>query len=115
MAPLKHTTAELELRYARSCHQVELIAKDEALRKLRVENHVLDDDAIEARDLWAEEQQRADDFEASVTRGLERAEEAENALLELEEILNLRDRELSTLQVGARTSSTLTTRPRTMR
>lgn len=116
LQPQALITAELELRYARSSHQVELIAKDELCRKQRIESHVLADDADEARDLWADEQRRADLSEQSAARERDRAQEAETALLELESACNLLDRELSALRVSkvCRHEACLTSRPRTL-
>jgi len=93
-------TAALELKYERSRHLVDIITKDENIRKLRFDVHVLEDDCDELRDLLAKEEDRSDKLEKIVNGNLTRAEEAEAALQGLEDEVVGREQELSTLRVG---------------
>jgi len=93
-------TAALELKYERSRHLVDIIAKDENIRKLRFEVHVLEDDCDELRDLLAKEEDRSEKLEKIVNGNLVRAEEAEAALQDLEDEVVNREQELSTLRVS---------------
>lgn len=94
-------TAALELKYEHSTHLVDLITKDEAIRKLRFEVHVLEDDNLELRELFAQEEDRSDAVERLANEHLGRAEVAEAALRNAENELQDRVQELSTLKVGA--------------
>lgn len=93
-------SSALELKYERSNHLVDIITKDESIRKLRFEVHVLEDDCDELRDLLAKEEDRSDKLERIVKDNLTRAEEAEAALTGVEDEIAARDQELSILRVG---------------
>ena len=93
-------SSALELKYERSNHLVDIITKDEGIRKLRFEVHVLEDDCDELRDLLAKEEDRSDKLERIVSANLTRAEEAEAALGAMEDEMAAREQELSTLRVG---------------
>ena len=94
-------SAGLELKYERSAHLVDIITKDESVRKLRFEVHVLEDDCDELRDLLAKEEDRADRLERIVNDNLARAEEAESGLQEMDDELNGKEQELASLRVRA--------------
>jgi len=93
-------SASLELKYERSTHLVDIIAKDENIRKLRFEVHVLEDDCDELRDLLVKEEDRSEKLERIVNDNMARAEEAEAAVQDLENDMLGREQELSTLRVG---------------
>lgn len=92
-----HSSA-LELKYERSAHLVDLITKDEDIRRFRFDIHILEDDNDELRELLQQEEDRSDAFEALVNSNLARAEEAEAQLQIAEEALRGSDRELATLR-----------------
>lgn len=91
-------TSALELKYERSANQVDLVTKDEDIRRLRFDIHIIEDDNDELRDLLAQEEDRSDAFEKLVNENLARAEEAEAQLQEIEEALRAKEQELVTLQ-----------------
>jgi len=93
-------SASLELKYERSTHLVDIIAKDENIRKLRFEVHVLEDDCDELRDLLVKEEDRSEKLERIVNDNMARAEQAEAAVQDLENDMLGREQELSTLRVG---------------
>lgn len=93
-------TSGLELKYERSVHLVDIIAKEEGLRKLRFNNHVLEDDNVELRDLLSAEQERCDKMESMMNEHLARAEDAEAAVQSLEEELQGKEQEVSSLRVS---------------
>lgn len=89
-------SAATELKYDQSAHAVNLIAKDEDIRRLRVDIHILEDDNDELRELLQQEEDRADAFEALVADNLVRAETAEARLRDAEADLRGREQELAT-------------------
>ncbi|KAI7575653.1 hypothetical protein KC316_g10993, partial [Hortaea werneckii] len=90
-----HTSA-CELKYAQSAHVVDLLGKDEDIRRLRFDIHILEDDNDELRELLQQEEDRSDSFEKLVNDNLARAEEAEAQLQDLENDLRARESELQT-------------------
>ena len=92
-----HSSAA-ELKHEHSAHLVDIIAKDEDIRRLRFEIHVLEDDSDELRELLSQEEDRSDAFEKLVNENLARAEDAEARLLDTETNLRARELELATLQ-----------------
>ncbi|PNS20677.1 hypothetical protein CAC42_2922 [Sphaceloma murrayae] len=111
MHPYEHSlhTSALELKYERSVHLVDIIAKEEGIRKLRFSNHVLEDDNVELRDLLSSEQERCDKMEGMLNEHLARAEEAEAALHDFEEELQSREQEASSLRAECKALKNLTT------
>ncbi|KAF2151184.1 hypothetical protein K461DRAFT_295261 [Myriangium duriaei CBS 260.36] len=103
-----HTSA-LELKYERSVHLVDIIAKDENVRKLRFDKHVLEDDNTELRELLLTEQERSDKLEAMMNDHLVRAEAAEAAVQSLEAVAQTKEQEISTLQAERNALKNLTT------
>ena len=91
-----HSSA-LELKYSQSAHLVDIISKDEDIRRLRFDVHVLEDDNDELRGLLMQEEDRSDAFEKLVNENLSRAEEAEAQLQDLESDLRGREQELQAL------------------
>lgn len=92
-------SASLELKYERSTHLVDIISKDENLRKMRFDMHRIEDDNEELRDLLTQEEDRSKSLEKLVNDNLVRAEEAEAHVVELEQDLQAAEQELSVLRV----------------
>lgn len=92
-------SAALELKHERSARLVDMISKDEDVRKLRFEIHVLEDDNDELRDLLAQEEDRSDSLAKLVSENLARAEEAERALQDADSELQAKEQEVSKLRV----------------
>ena len=92
-------SAVLELKYERSAHLVDIVSKDESIRKLRFDVHVLQDDNDELHGLLAREEDRSDRLERIVNEHLVRAEEAEASLQQVEDELHGKEQELSALRV----------------
>lgn len=108
MAPINvlHTSndqslhsASLELNYERSTHLVDIISKDENLRKLRFDMHKLEDDNEELRELLTHEEDRSEALEKTVNDNLARAEDAESHAIDLQTDLQAAEQELSILRV----------------
>lgn len=91
-------SAVLELKYERSSHSIDIIARDEDVRRLRFDMHILHDDNDELRDLLTQEEDRCNSFEVLVNENLARAEEAEARLQDTEADLRAREQELGTLR-----------------
>ena len=90
-------SAALELKYTHSAHLVNIISKDEDVRRLRFDIHILEDDNDELRELLQQEEDRSDTFEKLVNENLSRAEEAEAQLRDIETDLRGREQELQAL------------------
>jgi DNA repair exonuclease SbcCD ATPase subunit len=99
-------TAGAELKYERSSHLVDIISKDEDLRRLRFDIHILEDDNDEMRELLDQEGLRSEQFERLVSENLGRAEDAEARLADVEDALRAKESELGTLQAEARALQT---------
>lgn len=96
---LQHSlnTATAELQYEQSTHLVDIISKDEDIRRLRFDMHVLEDDNDELRELLDQEGLRSDQFERLVNENMARANEAEARLVEIEDLLRAREHEIGAL------------------
>ncbi|KAK6429704.1 hypothetical protein LTR95_014148 [Oleoguttula sp. CCFEE 5521] len=94
-------TSALELKYAQNTHTVDIISKDEDIRRLRFDVHILEDDCDELRDLLQQEEDRSDAFEKLVNENLARAEDAEAALVEVEAELRAREQDGLRLEAEA--------------
>ncbi|KXT09166.1 hypothetical protein AC579_7287 [Pseudocercospora musae] len=103
---LSLSTAAAELKYERSTHLVDIISKDEDIRKLRFEMHVQADDIDELRDLLAQEESRSEHFECILNENLTRADDAEARLSDLEMQLRSRDHELGALEAEKKALAT---------
>ncbi|EMC96000.1 hypothetical protein BAUCODRAFT_34762 [Baudoinia panamericana UAMH 10762] len=88
----------LELKHERSAHLVDILSKDEDIRRLRFDLHILEDDNDEIRELLAHEEERSDSFERLVSENLVRAETTEAQLQVLEIDLRRREQEIAGLQ-----------------
>ncbi|KAF7197514.1 hypothetical protein HII31_01324 [Pseudocercospora fuligena] len=109
MAPihdLSLNTAAAELKYERSSHLVDIISKDEDIRKLRFEMHVQADDIDELRDLLAQEESRSEHFERILNENLTRADDAEARLSDLEMQLRSREHEVGALEAEKKALAT---------
>ena len=91
-------SAACELKYAQSSHLVDIISKNEDIRRLRFQIHILEDDNHELRGLLSQETDRSDAFERIVNENLARAEEAEAHAREKETDLQFREQEIQALQ-----------------
>lgn len=91
-------SSTLELKYAHSTHLVDIIAKDEEIRRLRLDIHILEDDNDELRELLQHEEDRCDQFEKLVNQNVARAEDAEERLRDAETDLQSRENEVLALQ-----------------
>lgn len=101
MAPLYEqslNTAAAELKYERSTQLVDILSKDEDIRKLRFNIHILADDNDELRELLAQEETRSEHFERLVNENLTRADDAEARLSDLEVALRSREHEVGALE-----------------
>ncbi|KAF1967529.1 hypothetical protein BU23DRAFT_516189, partial [Bimuria novae-zelandiae CBS 107.79] len=97
---LKHSlrTSSLELSLERSRHSVELVAKDEDIRKLRVNQYLLQDENGDLHEQLEEEQARSDGLEAELNEALAQldeqaavAESAQNQIrMQAREVANLK-------------------------
>ena len=92
-----HSSA-LELKYAHSTHLVDMIAKDEDIRRLRVEIRISEDDNDELRDQLEQDQEHAKRLESLVNENLLRAESAEEEIRSLTIDLNTREQGMLKLQ-----------------
>jgi hypothetical protein len=92
-------SASLELKYEKSSHLVDIISKDETLRKMRFDMHKLEDDNEEMRDQLTTEEDRADALEKLANDNLRRAEHAESHAIDLQTDLQAVEQELSILRV----------------
>ncbi|KAK5107290.1 hypothetical protein LTR62_001419 [Meristemomyces frigidus] len=97
------TSSALQLKYEKSTHLVDILSKDEDIRRLRFDVHILEDDNDELRELLAQEEDRSDAFERLVNENLARAENAEAQLQDLEVDLRHREQELTTLSAEKKT------------
>ncbi|KAK1917797.1 hypothetical protein P3342_000512 [Pyrenophora teres f. teres] len=100
MKDLQHSlrNAILELNLERSKHSVEVVAKDEEIRKLRVAQCLLQDDNSDLHEQLEEEQARSDELESALDEALTQLDErhaegetAQNTIrTQAREIANLR-------------------------
>ncbi|KAL1310811.1 hypothetical protein AAFC00_001050 [Neodothiora populina] len=102
-------SSQLELAYNRSTHLIDILSKDESIRKLRAQSHILEDDSEELRDLLAQEEDRAESLEKLVQDNLARAEDAEARATDLEAELRAMDQEVSMLRAETKALHNITT------
>ncbi|KAI5271182.1 hypothetical protein E4T47_05526 [Aureobasidium subglaciale] len=102
-------SASFELKYERSTHLVDIISKDENLRKMRFAMHKLEDDNEELRELLTIEEDRSEELEKVVRDNLIRAEEAEAHAVDLQTDLQAVEQELSILRAEANALRNVTT------
>jgi hypothetical protein len=99
----KHSlrTASLELSLERSKHAVEMVAKDEDIRKLRVRQCLLENESGDFQELLEEEQGRADDLEAALEEALAQVNEQKAAAEMAQKTMLTQSREAANLKVRA--------------
>lgn len=91
-------TAEKELKYADSKHAIELVSRDEDIRRLRAELFIVEDDAEELRDQIQHEQDSSERIRQLVDEHLVRAQEAEAVVQVNESDIRVKDHEIARLQ-----------------
>ncbi|KAG9562789.1 hypothetical protein KCU71_g7297, partial [Aureobasidium melanogenum] len=102
-------SASLELNYERTSHLVDIISKDENLRRLRFDMHKLEDDNEELRELLTQEEDRSESLEKAVNDNLARAEDAEAHAVDLQADLQAAEQELSILRAETNALRNVTT------
>lgn len=95
------STLAAELRYEHAAAAVELLAKDEALRKLRVRNALLGDELDDLNEKLCEEFERGDAAEVDAQDWKIRANDLTERLERTLNDLRSRTREMELLKVGA--------------
>jgi len=93
-------TAAAELNYERSKHNVESIAKDEDIRKLRFQLLLLEDENDELHAQLGEEEAHADGSQLSLDETLGALEEVKAEKQRVVSELRMRARELDTIKVS---------------
>lgn len=93
-------TTSLELSLEKSKHSVEIVAKDEELRKLRVSKCLLQDEISDLHERLEEEQARADELEEALDEMMLQLDQrkAEGELLQNQ--FRTQSREVANLKVG---------------
>lgn len=93
--------AELELNLERSKHSIEVVVKDEEIRKLRVRQCLLQDENSDLHEQLEEEQTRSDHLEQALEEALGQFDEQK---VKTETALNqirTQSREIANLKVSA--------------
>jgi len=108
-------TAAIELKLARSIHDVETISKDEAIRKLRLQILLLEDENQELHEQLMSEEEHAEQLEQDLEDALARSDELEEAAQRATNDLRSKARELDIKRVSSlyksRTVYSLTQHP----
>ncbi|KAF2835134.1 hypothetical protein M501DRAFT_1026885 [Patellaria atrata CBS 101060] len=91
-------TTKYELNYERSARAVECVAKDEDIRKLRLQLLLLEDENDELNDQLEREQKRGDELEHSVNDAWAQLEESETEVQRVSNELRMKVRELDTVK-----------------
>lgn len=102
---LQHSlrNAALELNLERSKHSVEVVAKDEEIRKLRVSQCLLQDDNGDLHEQLDEEQARSDDLENALDEALTQLDEQKAVGEVTHNQLRTQSREVANLKVRSLT------------
>ena len=90
----------MELRYERAANSIELLAKDEQLRKMRIRNLLLGDELDALNEKLFEEFERGDGAELEAQSWQADAEDASEKLERTTNELRLKTRDLDTLKVN---------------
>lgn len=93
-------TAKLELSLEKSRHSVEIVAKDEDIRKLRVKQCLLQDEVGDLHEQLDEEQARSDELEAALDNALMELDEQKAAHESAQKEIRTQSREIAGLRVG---------------
>lgn len=98
---LKHSlrTAGLELSLERSKHSVEMVAKEEDIRKLRVSQCLLQDENGDLHEQLEEEQARSDNLENELNEALAQLDEQTAASELAQNQIRTQSREVANLKV----------------
>ena len=98
---LKHSlrTASLELSLERSKHSVEMVAKDEDIRKLQVSQCLLQDENGDLHEQLEEEQARSDGLEAELNEALAQLDDQTAAAETAQNQIRTQAREIANLKV----------------
>lgn len=104
--------ANLELSLERSKHSVEIVAKDEEIRKLRVAQCLLQDENSDLHEQLEEEQGRADELDSALDDALAQLDEQRAEGEAAQNTVRTQAREIANLKVS--TSSTPAKAPLTM-
>ncbi|KAF2495168.1 hypothetical protein BU16DRAFT_581914 [Lophium mytilinum] len=91
-------TTSLELNLARSKHSVEVVAKDEDIRKLRFQIQLLDDENDDLNEKLSEEEARSDGLETALDEALAQLEQLQSEKEALENDIRIKSRELSNVK-----------------
>lgn len=94
----------LELNLERSKHSVEIVAKDEEIRKLRVSQCLLQDDNSDLHEQLEEEQARSDELENALDGALAQLDEQRAEGEATQNQNRTQAREIANLRVGLFTS-----------
>jgi predicted RNase H-like nuclease (RuvC/YqgF family) len=97
--------ANLELSLERSKHSVEVVVKDEDIRKLRVAQCLLQDDNSDLHEQLEEEQARSDELENALDEALTQLDEQQAEGEAAQNTIRTQAREVANLKVGAFLSS----------
>ena len=103
-------TAGLELSLAHSKHSVEIVAKDEEIRKLCVARCVMQAEMDEVQAELDDEMARADGLEGALEEALQSRDQFQAEAEALQSQCRTQAREVANLKVGSRLSSVLTHR-----
>lgn len=100
---LQHSlrNANLELNLERSKHSVEVVVKDEEIRKLRVSQCLLQDDNNDLHEQLEEEQARSDELESALDEALIQLDEQKAESEAAQNQIRTQAREVANLKVGA--------------
>jgi predicted RNase H-like nuclease (RuvC/YqgF family) len=91
--------ATLELNLERSKHSVEVVAKDEEIRKLRVSQCLLQDDNSDLHEQLEEEQARSDELENALDEALAQLDEQKTLDEAAQNQIRTQAREIANLKV----------------
>ncbi|KAF7454980.1 hypothetical protein A1F94_001631 [Pyrenophora tritici-repentis] len=102
LSQLQHSlrNATLELNLERSKHSVEVVAKDEEIRKLRVAQCLLQDDNSDLHEQLEEEQARSDELESALDEALTQLDERHAEGETAQNTIRTQAREIANLRVG---------------
>jgi peptidoglycan hydrolase CwlO-like protein len=92
-------TAALELSLAQSTHAVEIVAKDEEIRKLRLTQCLLQDEADDLHEQLDEEQARGDKFEEDLDEAFASMDQYKAEAEQMRSQIRTQAREVANLKV----------------
>jgi predicted RNase H-like nuclease (RuvC/YqgF family) len=106
---LKHSlrSANLELSLERSKHSVEVVVKDEEIRKLRVSQCLLESDNSDLHEQLEEEQARSDELENALDDALLNIDGQKAEAEAAQNQIRTQSREIANLKVSASAPATI--------